>query len=272
MKIFVAGATGVIGRQLVPLLRDAGHDVVGTSRRPGAADIEMDVFDREAVMRAVAEAEPDVVVHQLTDLSDADLDANARIRAAGTRNLVDATLAAGVPKIIAQSIAWAYDTGRGAALECEPLRLPSINRHEDACFDVRECVVLRYGLMYGPGTWYAPGDRIEEQLRAGELTADEAISSFVHVRDAAAATVLALRWPSGPVNVVDDDPAPSYEWLPELADTFGAPSPPRRIGAEPWARGACNTLARIRGWVPEFPSWRAGFASQLSEPRRYEAA
>jgi nucleoside-diphosphate-sugar epimerase len=271
MKIFVAGATGVIGRQLVPLLRDAGHDVVGTSRRPGAADVQVDVFDRDAVMRAVAEAEPDVVVHQLTDLSAADLDANARIRREGTRNLVDATRAAGVPKIVVQSIAWAYDTGDGPALECEPLRLPSIHSHEDTSFDIDECVVLRYGLLYGPGTWYAPGDRIEAQLRAGELVADEAISSFVHVRDAAAATVLALRWPSGPVNIVDDDPAPSYEWLPELADVFGAPPPRRRIGAEPWARGACNTLARIRGWVPEFPSWRAGFPSQLGEQRRYAA-
>src|SRR5690349_20051832 len=110
MKIFVAGATGVIGRQLVPLLRDAGHDVVSTSRRAGAADVELAVFDRDAVMRAVDEAEPDVVVHQLTDLSAVDLDANARIRREGTRNLVDATLAAGVPKIVVQSIAWAYDT------------------------------------------------------------------------------------------------------------------------------------------------------------------
>jgi len=266
MRVFVAGATGVIGRELVPMLRDAGHEVVGTSRRRGAADIQMDVFDRDAVLRAVADAAPDVVVHQLTDLSDADLDANARIRAVGTRNLVDATVAAGVPRIVVQSIAWAYDVGRGPALECESLRLEGIRRHEDGCFDVPDCVVLRYGLLYGPGTWYAPGDRIEEQLRAGELTADEAISSFVHVRDAAAATLLALTWPSGPVNIVDDDPAPSYEWLPALADAFGAPPPPRRIGAEPWARGACNTLARIRGWVPELPSWRAGFASQVYEP------
>jgi nucleoside-diphosphate-sugar epimerase len=225
----------------------------------------MDVFDREAVLRAVDAARPDVVVHELTDLSDADLDANARIRAAGTRNLVDATLAAGVPRIVAQSIAWAYDTGRGVALECEPLRLESIRRHEDACFEVPDCVVLRYGLLYGPGTWYAPGDRIEAQLRDGELVADEAISSFVHVRDAAAATLLALSWPSGPVNIVDDDPAPAYEWLPELAAVLGAPSPRRRIGAEPWARGACNTLARIRGWVPEYPSWSTGFASQLDD-------
>jgi nucleoside-diphosphate-sugar epimerase len=126
--------------------------------------------------------------------------------------------------------------------------------------------VLRYGLLYGPGTWYAPGDRIAAQLRAGELAADEAISSFVHVHDAAAATALAIDWPSGPVNIVDDDPAPAYEWLPLLAQVLGEPAPSRRIGAEPWARGAANTLARVRGWVPEFASWEAGFVNQLAEP------
>jgi nucleoside-diphosphate-sugar epimerase len=266
MKIFVAGATGVIGRRLVPLLRDAGHDVVGTSRRPGAADIELDVFDRDEVMRAVAEAEPDVVMHQLTDLSAADLGANARIRREGTRNLVDAARSAGVGRMVAQSIAWAYGAGDGPAIESDPLRLPSIRDHEAACAEVGDCVVLRYGLLYGPGTWYAPGGRVAEQLRAGELHADEGISSFVHVRDAATAALLALEWPSGPVNVVDDDPAPGYEWLPELADALGEPAPSRRIGANQAARGASNTLARVRCWVPEFPSWRAGFGSQLREP------
>jgi nucleoside-diphosphate-sugar epimerase len=132
---------------------------------------------------------------------------------------------------------------------------------------VERHVVLRYGLLYGPGTWYAPGARVADQLRAGELAADAAVSSFLHVEDAARAAVAALGWPNGPVNVVDDEPAPATEWLPALAAALGEPAPPAPTlppgtgtGRPGWARGASNTLARQKlAWTPAYPSWRTGF-------------
>lgn len=280
MRIFLAGATGAIGTVLVALLTEAGHEVVGTSRSAGGVDrlvaagatgVRLDIFDRTTVRAAVADAAPDAVIHQLTALSELSLSDNARVRIEGTRNLVDAALAAGVGRMIAQSIAWAYEPGAEPAVEATPLdetldepratTIVGVRSLESAVAELDEHVILRCGLLYGPGTWYAPGERMAARLRAGELRATAGISSFVHVADAAAAAVQALRWPSGPVNIVDDDPAPAREWLPVLAAALGAPAPPPAPGRAPWERGADNTLARTKlGWQPRFPSWRTGFS------------
>lgn len=286
MKIFVAGATGAVGRLLVPLLVGAGHRVTGTSRTEagdrtlsdqGAVPVRLDVFDPATVRHAVAGAAPDVIIHQLTALSGGDVSANSRIRREGTANLVAAADAAGVRRIIAQSIAWAYEPGAVPADESTPLDLAApeprassvggVRALEDAVAGVERHVILRYGLLYGPGTWYARGARVADQLRAGELTADAAVSSFLHVEDAARAAVAALDWPNGPVNVVDDEPAPATEWLPALAAALGEPAPPAPTpppgagtGRPGWARGASNTLARQKlAWTPAYPSWHTGF-------------
>lgn len=277
----MAGATGAIGRMLVPLLVGAGHEVTGTFRSEagdrtlrdrGAQPVQLDVFDAAAVHRTVATAAPDVIIHQLTALSSTDLAANSRIRREGTANLVAAAGAAGVDRIIAQSIAWAYEPGDGPADEATSLDLTAprpransvggVRALEDAVARIERHVVLRYGLLYGPGTWYARGARVAGQLRAGALTADGAVSSFLHVEDAARAAVAALDWPTGPVNVVDDEPAPASEWLPVLAAALGEPEPPTGTGRPGWARGASNALARQKlGWAPVYPSWRTGFSS-----------
>jgi nucleoside-diphosphate-sugar epimerase len=284
MRIFLAGATGAIGTVLVPLLIDAGHEVVGTSRSAGGVDrlvaagatgVRLNVFDRTTVRDAVAAAAPDAVLHQLTALSELSLSDNARIRIEGTRNLVDAALAAGVPRMIAQSISWAYDPGAEPAGETVPLdqtldepratTVTGVRSLESAVAELDDHVILRCGLLYGPGTWYAPGGRMADQLRAGALRATAGISSFVHVADAAAAAVAALTWPSGPVNIVDDEPAPATEWLPALAAALGAPAPEPSPGSAPWERGADNTLARTKlGWQPRFPSWRTGFSDSAA--------
>ncbi|QFZ17789.1 NAD-dependent epimerase/dehydratase family protein [Saccharothrix syringae] len=279
MRIFVAGATGAIGRRLVPLLRAAGHQVTGTTRTErgvallrdlGATGVPVDVFDRDALIAAVAAAAPDVVVHQLTALSGGSPVDNALVRREGTRNLVDAAGAAGVRRIVAQSIAWAYEPGDAPADEGTPLDLSAgeprsvsvggVHALETAVAELAEHVVLRFGAFYGPGTWYGPDDLFGRKFRAGEFTANEGVTSFVHVDDAAAATVAALDWPSGPVNVVDDEPATAHEWAPVFAAAVGAPAPRRVTGRAPWERGARNALARGRGWEPRFPSWRKGFA------------
>lgn len=283
MKIFLAGATGAIGRLLAPLLVAAGHAVTGTTRRAGrlgqvaatgARPVCLDVLDRAATFAALAEARPDVVIHQLTDLEGRDFAANSRLRVAGTRNLADAALAVGVPRLIAQSVAWAYAPGTGPAREGEapdlgaaPPRdsfVAAVEALERAVAEVPVGVVLRYGLLYGPGTWYAPDGLTTAQVRRGEVAATDGVTSFVHVADAARAALDAVAWPAGPVNIVDDEPAAGTDWLPHYARLVGAPPPPTRPGRAAWERGAANTLARGRGWRPLYPSWRAGFAAVLS--------
>ncbi|GHE12644.1 NAD-dependent epimerase/dehydratase family protein [Streptomyces alanosinicus] len=281
MRIFVAGATGAIGRRLVPLLIEAGHDVIGATRTPGGLDTlralgadarQLDVFDAEAVTAAVAEAAPDVVMHQLTSLAAGNPADNARIRVEGTRNLVDAAKRAGVTRIVAQSISWAYAPGTEPAREHHPLDLDApaprattiggIRALEDAVAELPHHVILRYGTLYGPGTWFAPGGLMADKLAAGTLPANAGVSSFVHVDDAARAAVAALAWPAGPVNIVDDEPAAARVWVPVLADALKAPVPEPVEGGAGWERGADAALARSRGWQPTHRSWRTGFSAQ----------
>ena len=284
MRIFLAGATGVIGRRLAPLLVDRGHSVTGFVRRDadagwlrslGAEAVRGDVFDADGVRRAVALAAPDVVMHQLTDLKGGNFRANSEMRITGTRNLVDAALAAGVRRMVAQSIAWAYQAGEVPAAEDVPLDLGSEGNRlrsvqgvaalEGAVREAPEWVVLRYGLLYGPGTWYSRGGLRADQAARGKLAADGDVSSFVHVDDAAGAAADALSWPTGFVNVCDDVPAAGREWVPAFCRAVGvAPVPALPVDEERhgWARGADNGYARKElNWTPAWPSWRDGFAA-----------
>ncbi|MGH6789051.1 MAG: NAD-dependent epimerase/dehydratase family protein [Pseudolabrys sp.] len=224
MKIFLAGAGGVIGRRLTPLLRMAGHNVAGTTRSPqkagalrtlGAEPIVVDVFDADALARAVIAAAPQVVIHQLTDLPAAPgtpgyeegLERNARLRIDGTRNLVAAAKAAGVTRMIAQSIAFIYAKGEGARGETDSLDLTATGARkrtvdgvvalEQATLSLPEGIVLRYGFLYGAGTWF--GDEIRG-------------APAVRVDAAAQAAVLAVtKGKPGIYNVAQDDGAVSSE-------------------------------------------------------------
>jgi nucleoside-diphosphate-sugar epimerase len=288
MHVFLAGATGVLGRRILPLLRAEGHRVTALTRtEDGAAAVRAaggtpvigDVHDAGELERILGRTTPDTVMHQVTDLREGNSDTNARMRRYGTRNLVDAALAAGVRRIVAQSIAWAYEGGPDPAGERIPLDLAAsaprkttiegIAALESAVGELPEWVVLRYGLLYGPGTWYAPGGLMGEIAHAGKLADDDDVSSFVHVADAVTATVKALTWPSGSVvKVVDDEPAPARAWAPVFCESIGAPPPADRPPASrsPWARGADNNHARRHlGWVPAHPSWRTVFFASPSE-------
>ncbi len=222
MKIFLAGAAGAIGRRLTPLLLANGHAVVGTTRSAdksaalrafGAEPVVVDVFDAEALQRAVLAARPDAVIHQLTDLAFAPgtpqyqegLARNARLRVEGTRNLVAASLAAGVRRVIAQSIGFIYAPGPGARVEDDPLlpaegavahTVPGVEALERAVLAMPEGIVLRYGRFYGPGTW----------------SRDTPNPPAVHVDAAAQATVLALtRGLPGIYNIAEDSPGLSVD-------------------------------------------------------------
>lgn len=279
MRVLVAGATGAIGRLLVPRLVAAGHEVAGTSRTEegvglvaglGARGLRMDALAAGSVYAAVKAVEPEALVFQLTALGAKDFAANSRIRSVGTPLLVDAALSVGTRRIVAQSISWVYEPGDTPAdetvpLDADPARagmMAGVRALEEAAARMPEHVVLRYGALYGPGTWYAPGEWIARQLHDGGLAADDAVTSFCHVADAAAAAVAALDWPAGTVNIVDDEPAAAKRWLPALAREYGEPAPRLEDGRQGWQRGASNRKAREElGWVPLHPTWRAGFAA-----------
>lgn len=309
MRVFLAGATGVIGRRLVPLLLAAGHEVTGMTRSPekvdalralGAEPVVADALDARELHEAVAAARPDAVIHQLTSLPsridprkiERDLAVNDRLRSDGTRDLAAAARAAGVKRFVAQSIAFGYLPGEPGTLHGEQdvlyldaprqFRRSARALHELEC-TVRELrgIVLRYGYLYGPGSSIAPDGSIAEDLRRRRMPIvgrGGGVWSFVHVDDAARATVAALEH-DGPkiFNVVDDDPAPVAQWLPALARAVGAPRPWRvpALLARPLAgsygvqmmtsaQGASNALIkRELEWKPQIPSWREGFRTAL---------
>jgi 2-alkyl-3-oxoalkanoate reductase len=263
MRIFVAGATGAVGRHLVPLLVVNGHEVVGTTRSAGkvgdlralgADSVVLDVLDAEAVGRALSEAAPDVVVHQATALSDLsnirNLDkafaATNQLRSVGTDNLIAAARAAGARKFVAQSFAgWPY-AREGSAVKDEdaPLdlsppataaqSLAAIRHLEETVVGAEgiEGIALRYGGFYGPDTSLFEGGEYVKAIRkrAFPLVGSSAgMWSFVYIDDVASATLAAVeRGRRGLYNIVDDDPAATSEWLPYLANVLGA-KPPRRV-------------------------------------------
>jgi nucleoside-diphosphate-sugar epimerase len=306
--VFVAGASGAVGRPLVPMLVAAGHEVTGTTRSgqraetiraAGATAAVVDALDAEALRAAVAGARPEVVVHELTALphrfaprSTDFYDATNRLRTEGTRNLIEAARAAGARRLVCQSIAFAYAPGARPdvknedaplALDAPPpfgevVRALAAMEREVLEADGLEGVVLRYGWFYGPGTYYGEGGGTEREVRRRRfpvIGSGAGVFSFVHVEDAAAATVAAVeRGAPGAYNVVDDEPAAMRDWLPAYAEAIGAPRPLRipvwlaRLVAGPMATvintqpGAANAKAkRELGWTPRWPSWRDGFRS-----------
>jgi len=306
MKVFVAGATGVVGRPLVARLLEAGHEVTGMSRSQtgaetvraaGAEAVACDVFDGKSLTRAVTDAEPEVVVHELTALPDRmnvrkpDYEATNRVRREGTRNLLGAAREAGARRFIAQGVAFMYEPGgEWVKTEEDPLaaEVPEpFTSALDALVDLErqvldadgiEGLIMRYGFFYGTGTYYAPGGSIADETlkrRNPIVGKGTGVYSFVHVDDAAAATAAALdHGAPGAYNIVDDEPAATHDWLPVYAESLGAGAPrglpvwlvrliagagPARLANE--LCGASNVKAkRELGWTPAWPSWRQGFA------------
>jgi nucleoside-diphosphate-sugar epimerase len=271
MRIFLAGGTGVIGRALIPELVSAGHDVVATTRRAdklaqlaelGALGVVVDVYDADAVALAVKDAAPDLILDELTDLSEYDTDANARLRREGTANIVAAARAGGVERMIVQSIAWIFPDGETPATEEDPI-VPgtAVDEMEQLSRTLPHATVLRYGMLYGPGTWYERGGRIADAVVAGELNATPAVTAFAHIDDVVAATVLALDWPDGTYHIVDDESAPGTKWLPVYAEALGAPEPKQTQLPDGASRGRriSNAKAKAAGWRPIHPTWRDGF-------------
>jgi nucleoside-diphosphate-sugar epimerase len=302
MRVFVAGASGAIGTRLVPQLIDAGHEVIGTFRSPGSAErlralgaepVALDLLDARAVRKAVLEAEPEAIVHQATALANVRFSRNFdrifattnRLRTEGTDALLAAAREAGVRRFVAQSNTTSRYAREGGMVKSEddpldPTPVPAMReslaamRHLEEAVTEAGGIALRYGLFYG-----AANDGLIEPVRKRQypiVGEGGGVTSFIHLDDAAAATVLALeRGEAGVYNIVDDEPAPLREWLPVFAEALGA-KPPRRfprwlarlfageavvmMGTE--SRGASNAKAkRELGWEPRYPSWRQGFVA-----------
>jgi len=311
MRIFLAGATGVIGRRLTALLLAEGHEVTGMTRSAGRVEqlraagaeaVVADAFDADALKRAVAEARADAVIHQLTSIPpridprkmERDFAVNDRLRSEGTANLVAAAKAAGVTRLIAQSVAFFYAPGPPGTVhsESDPLlhedQAPKpVKRSTAALASLERTVldaagtVLRYGYFYGPGSAISREGSTGREVARGRLPivgSGAGVWSFIHVDDAAVATVAALGANKpGVFNVVDDEPARVAEWIPALARALGANKPRKvpallaRVLASSYgvaimteAQGASNALAkRELGWSPRYASWREGFGTAL---------
>jgi nucleoside-diphosphate-sugar epimerase len=309
MKVFVAGATGAMGKQLVPRLLAAGHEVVGMTRSKareaalaelGATPVVADGLDPHQVAGALAETQPDAIVHQLTAIGaldmrhfDRDFALTNRLRTEATDHLLSAGRAVGIRRFVAQSYTgWPYARAGGPVKsEDDPLDPNPAHEMRESLAAIRhleaavtgatwtEGIALRYGAFYGPGTSMSPGGEQFEMVRKRKfpLIGDGAgVWSFIHIADAADATVAAIEHGKrGIYNVVDDDPAPVADWLPALAQKLGAPKPwrvPRFVGRllagqagsmmMTEVRGASNAKAkRELGWQPRHPSWRGGFAT-----------
>lgn len=312
MRVFVAGATGAVGKQLVPRLVEAGHEVHGMTRHEskrtmldemGALPVVADALDPDQVAEAVGNAQPDVIVHQLTSLAGRGMRSlkrgaavTNRLRTEGTDHLLSAGQAVGVRRFVAQSNHAVYERSGGPVkTEEDPLDpdppgklgvgLAAIRHLEEAVLGANwtEGIVLRYGGFYGPGTNMAPGGELFEMIRKRRfplIGGGGGIWSFIHIADAAEATMAAVEHGNrGVYNIVDDDPAPVAEWLPELTHMLTGNEPRRMprfvlrmftgeggVVMMTDARGASNAKAkRELGWSPAYPSWRQGFAAVSTE-------
>lgn len=274
MRVLIAGASGVIGSRLVPVLAAVGHDVVAMSRGsrrtvPGADGVEVvaaDALDRDQVLAAVRRAAPDAVVNLLTAIpADVnprrlakDFALTNRLRVEGTAHLLEAARAVGVRRVVAQGLAYGYQPGEGLANEDAPLWrqatpkqfapvLAALMSLEEQTLAARG-VVLRFGHLYGPGSAFAADGAFTASVRAGKVPlvgGGNGVFSFTHADDAATAIVAALdREVAGALNIVDDEPAPLHRWLPEFAAGLGAPEPKR-------APAALARLA-VGGWGVAF--------------------
>ena len=308
MKVLVAGAGGAVGARLIPKLIEAGHDVLALTRSKGKASalrdhgaepVANDLLDRAAVLEAVSRATPEVIIHQATSLAgvkslrnfDREFALTNRLRTEGTDHLLEAARAVGARRLIAQSYGnWNYErTGDRLKSEDDPFdpspakkqvkSLAAIRHLEKAVLEDSglEGVVLRYGNFYGPGTDFSEDGEIVRQLRRRQLPivgTGAGVWAFVHIEDAASAAVAAIDGPPGTYNIVDDDPRPVAEWLPELARITGS-KPPFRVPV--WLgrllagevvvsmmtqmRGTSNAKAkRELSWQPRYPRFPDGLS------------
>lgn len=297
MKIFIAGATGAIGQPLIAELIRQGHAVTGMTTsaagaaklaRAGAGVARVSALDAPAVDAAIHDASPDVIIDELTSLprDPADMAASFKrdrqVRIEGGGNLLRAAVAHGVRRYIQQSSGFFLAPGPGLGDESQPLAVdasPRVSLSSRSYTELEdrlaaaplEGMALRYGFFYGPNTWYNPDGAVAEQVRQQHVPIigkGEGVYSWVHIDDAATATVAALNAPPGKYHVVDDDPSPLHVWLPAFARFVGAPPPPHLTEEQALAAAGEDTIyyqTKLRGASNAKAKRALGF-----RPRRLE--
>jgi 2-alkyl-3-oxoalkanoate reductase len=282
MRVLLAGATGAIGRPLICALKQQGHSVFGLVRSTksastlaemGAEAVIGDALDAASVRAAIARVRPDAIINELTSLPQhytaaemkAAAERDSKVRREGNVNLLAGMSESGVRRYVLQASGFWYAPGPGLADESSAFAVdasPGVAASARIYIELEstasratdiECVALRYGFFYGPGTWYTAAGDMGEQVRRQQMPiigAGQGASSFVHIEDAASATVAALECPPGPYNIVDDQPSQQCEWLPAFARACGAPEPPRVSEQEALATFDADSVyyaTRLRG-------------------------
>ena len=276
MNILLTGATGLLGKRIIKKLNNE-HVVAGlTTSQQGVELLETlhtkaylgDIRNQAFVLEMVQDFQPDLIIHQVTSLKQLNSADNAAIREVGTKNLVEAALACQVPKIISQSISWAYEPGTTPATEETTLDLLAQAPRQTTIHGIAQLeaqtkrlenhVILRYGALYGPETWYDHTGYIYQQFMDNQATVSQGVTNFIHVDDAVDACLAAITLPTGTYNIVDDEPASGPTWAPYYAAQVGVEVTPTYVPGATFERAVSNEKYKKHGGQLSYPSWREG--------------
>ncbi|HHW9811920.1 TPA: NAD-dependent epimerase/dehydratase family protein [Staphylococcus aureus] len=273
-KIFVTGATGLIGIKLVQRLKEEGHEVAGFTtsengqQKLAAVNVKAyigDILNADTIDQALADFKPEIIINQITDLKNVDMAANTKVRIEGSKNLIDAAKKHDVKKVIAQSIAFMYEPGEGLAYEKTALDFNSTGDRkvtvdgvvglEEETARMDEYVVLR---LYGPGTWYGKDGMIYNQFMDGQVTLSDGVTSFVHFDDAVETSIQAIHFENGIYNVADDAPVKGSEFAEWYKEQLGVEPNIDIQPAQPFERGVSNEKFKAQGGTLIYKTWKDG--------------
>ncbi|MCD8794962.1 NAD-dependent epimerase/dehydratase family protein [Mammaliicoccus sciuri] len=276
-KIFVTGATGLIGTKLTKRLIEEGYEVAGlTTSEKGKEKLDNagvkayigNILEYDTIEKSIGDFKPDIIMNEITDLKQVDMSANTKVRIEGTRNLVEAAIKHDVPHIQSQSIAFVYEAGDTLATEETSLdydasgdrkiTVDGVEGLEKESARLSKHVILRYGLLYGPGTWYGKDGMIYNQFINGEVTMTDGVQSFIHIDDAVETAIQALNFESGIYNVADDDPVKGDDWAKWYANELNVTPTLNIEPAAPFERGVTNKKFKDQGGKLIYTTWKDG--------------
>ncbi|WP_239740165.1 NAD(P)-dependent oxidoreductase [Mammaliicoccus sp. P-M59] len=276
-KIFVTGATGLIGTKLTKRLIEEGYEVAGlTTSEKGKEKLDNagvkayigNILEYDTIEKSIGDFKPDIIMNEITDLKQVDMSANTKVRIEGTRNLVEAAIKHDVPHIQSQSIAFVYEAGDTLATEETSLdydasgdrkiTVDGVEGLEKESARLNKHVILRYGLLYGPGTWYGKDGMIYNQFINGKVTMTDGVQSFIHIDDAVETAIQALNFESGIYNVADDEPVKGDDWAKWYANELNVTPTLNIEPAAPFERGVTNKKFKDQGGKLIYTTWKDG--------------
>lgn len=276
-KIFVTGATGLIGTKLTKRLIEEGYEVAGlTTSEKGKEKLDNagvkayigNILEYDTIEKSIGDFKPDIIMNEITDLKQVDMSANTKVRIEGTRNLVEAAIKHDVPHIQSQSIAFVYEAGDTLATEETSLdydasgdrkiTVDGVEGLEKESARLNKHVILRYGLLYGPGTWYGKDGMIYNQFINGEVTMTDGVQSFIHIDDAVETAIQALNFESGIYNVADDEPVKGDDWAKWYSNELNVTPTLNIEPAAPFERGVTNKKFKDQGGKLIYSTWKEG--------------